>query len=78
VPFGESDMRSKLIDPAIHARGWTEDLIRREETPGTIEIYEGRPRRQSRGRVDYTLRIKDWVYPPRQKGASRPGARCLS
>jgi type I restriction enzyme R subunit len=38
VPLGESDTRSKLIDPAIHARGWTEDLIRREETAGTIEI----------------------------------------
>jgi type I restriction enzyme R subunit len=58
MAFGESDTRSKLIDPAIHARGWTEDLIRREETAGTIEIHEGRPRRRSRGRVDYTLRIK--------------------
>jgi type I restriction enzyme R subunit len=38
VPLGESDTRSKLIDPAIHARGWTGDLIRREETAGTIEI----------------------------------------
>jgi len=27
----ESDTRAKLIDPAIHRRGWTEDLIRREE-----------------------------------------------
>jgi type I restriction enzyme R subunit len=58
VPLGESDTRSKLIDPAIHARGWTEDLIRREETAGTIEIHDGRPRRRSRGRIDYTLRIK--------------------
>ena len=58
MPFGEADTRSKLIDPAIHARGWTEDLIRREETAGTIEIHEGRPRRRSRGRTDYTLRIK--------------------
>jgi hypothetical protein len=24
-----SDTRAKLIDPAIHACGWTEDLIRR-------------------------------------------------
>ena len=30
--LGESDTRAKLIDPAIHVRGWTEDLIRREET----------------------------------------------
>jgi type I restriction enzyme R subunit len=56
--FGESDTRAKLIDPAIHARGWTEDLIRREETAGAIEIVDGRPRKHAKGRVDYTLRIK--------------------
>src|SRR5213594_1693493 len=58
MPHGEADTRAKLIDPALHARGWTEDLIRREETAGAIEIIDGRPRRQARGRVDYTLRIK--------------------
>src|SRR3990172_581405 len=58
MPFTEADTRAKLIDPAIHARGWTEDLIRREETAGAIEIIEGRPRKRSKGRVDYTLRIK--------------------
>ncbi len=36
--YGESDTRAKLIDPAIHTCGWTEDLIRREETAGAIEI----------------------------------------
>jgi type I restriction enzyme R subunit len=56
--FGESDTRAKLIDPAIHACGWTEDLIKREETAGAIEIIEGKPRKRSKGRVDYTLRIK--------------------
>jgi len=56
--FNESDTRAKLIDPAIHARGWTEDLIRREETAGAIEIIDGKPRKQAKGRVDYTLRIK--------------------
>ena len=54
----ESDTRAKLIDPAIHARGWTEDLIRREETAGAIEIIDGKPRKQAKGRVDYALRIK--------------------
>jgi len=39
--LNESDTRAKLIDPAIHARGWTEDLIRREETAGAIEIIDG-------------------------------------
>ena len=58
MPLSESDTRAKLIAPAIHARGWTEDLIRREETAGAIEILDGRPRKRSRGRVDYTLRIK--------------------
>jgi type I restriction enzyme R subunit len=54
----ESDTRAKLIDPALHARGWTEDLIKREETAGAVEIIEGRPRRRSKGRTDYTLRVK--------------------
>lgn len=68
MPYGESDTRAKLIDPAIHTRGWTEDLIRREETAGAIEIVEGRPRRQSRGRVDYVLRVK--VHPDTQPVAT--------
>jgi len=56
--LGESDTRAKLIDPAIHGRGWTEDLIRREETAGAIEIIKGKPHKRAKGRVDYTLRIK--------------------
>jgi len=31
MALGESDTRAKLIDPAIHARGWTEDLVKRIE-----------------------------------------------
>ena len=54
----EAETRTQLIDPALHARGWTEDLIRREETLGTVEIVDGQPRRQIHGRTDYTLRIK--------------------
>ncbi|HQO77702.1 MAG TPA: DEAD/DEAH box helicase family protein, partial [Thermodesulfobacteriota bacterium] len=49
---------AKLIDPAIHKRGWTEDLIRREETAGTVEIVGGKARRRSRGRIDYVLPVK--------------------
>jgi len=56
--LNESDTRAKLIDPALHARGWTEDVIRREETAGAIEIIDGQPRKRARGRVDYTLRVK--------------------
>jgi type I restriction enzyme R subunit len=55
--YNEADTRAKLIDPAIHSRGWTEDLIRREQTAGEIQIVEGRPRRR-KGKIDYTLRIK--------------------
>jgi type I restriction enzyme R subunit len=57
MALNEADTRAKLIDPAIHARGWTEDLIRREETAGAIELIEGKPRKRARGRVDYTLRV---------------------
>ena len=39
--LSEADTRAKLIDPAIHARGWTEDLIRREETAGAIDVIGG-------------------------------------
>ncbi|MGA2400368.1 MAG: hypothetical protein ABSG91_01520 [Syntrophobacteraceae bacterium] len=56
--LGEADTRAKLIDPAIHTCGWTEDLIRREETAGAIEIINGKPRKNAKGRVDYTLRVK--------------------
>lgn len=35
--LNESDTRAKLIDPAIHSRGWTEDMIRREETAIPVE-----------------------------------------
>ena len=58
MALNEADTRAKLIDPALYARSWTEDLIRREESAGAVEIVDGRPRRRARGRVDYTLRVK--------------------
>jgi type I restriction enzyme R subunit len=58
MSLNEADTRAKLIDPAIHKCGWTEDLIRREETAGTVEIVNGRARRRSRGKLDYVLRVK--------------------
>ena len=54
----EADTRAKLVDPAIHQCGWTEDLIRREETAGAIVLDGGRASRRPRGRVDYVLRVK--------------------
>lgn len=56
--LNEADTRAKLIDPALHARGWTENLIGREETAAAVHIIGGQPRRQERGRVDYTLRVE--------------------
>jgi len=58
MPLSESDTRAKLIDPVLHSRGWTEDLIRREETAQGIDIVGGKPRRRQRGRTDYLLRIR--------------------
>src|SRR5690242_1083865 len=58
MAMNEADTRAKLIDPAIHARGWTEDLIKREENAGAIEVLAGKARRQAKGRVDYLLRVK--------------------
>ena len=52
MPLSEADTHVKLIDPALHASGWT------EETARTVEILEGRPDKPSQGRADYTLRIK--------------------
>ena len=57
MSLNESDTRSKLIDPVLHRRGWTEAHIRREETDGAIEVIGGRARRRGKGRVDYTLRV---------------------
>ena len=56
--LSEADTKAKLVDPALHFRGWTEDLIRREETAPGIDIVEGKPRRRQRGRTDYLLRIR--------------------
>lgn len=54
----EADTRAQLINPALYAKGWTEELhIRREQTPGGIDIIQGRGKRRSRGRMDYVLRL---------------------
>ena len=57
MPLSEADTKAKLIDPALHRRGWSEDLIRREESAGTVYLIAGEPRRRAEGRVDYTLRL---------------------
>ncbi|MEO0277969.1 MAG: DEAD/DEAH box helicase family protein [candidate division WOR-3 bacterium] len=57
LSLSEADTKSKLVDPALHKRGWTEDLIRREETACGIDIIDGKPKRREKGRIDYLLRI---------------------
>ncbi len=58
MSLSEADTKAKLIDPVLHQRGWTEDLIRREETERGIEIIDGKPRRREQGRIDYLLRVR--------------------
>lgn len=57
MSLSEADTKAKLIDPALHKRGWTEDLIRREETERGIDIIDGKARRRQQGRIDYLLRV---------------------
>lgn len=54
----EADTRAKLIDPALHKKGWTEDFIHREETERGIDIIDGKARRRERGRIDYLLCLR--------------------
>ena len=56
MSLSEADTRAKLIDPALHGKGWSEDLIRREETAGAVQVIGGQLRQKS-GRVDYVLRL---------------------
>lgn len=53
--LSEADTKAKLIDPALHLQGWTEDLISREETERGIEIIDGKARRKGQGRIGRQL-----------------------
>ena len=84
MTMNEADTRAKLIDPALHAAGWTENLVRREEAAVPVEIIGGGAGRLGRGRADYTLRVQ--VAPGTQpvavalieaKSESRPPAHGL-
>ena len=63
--YSESDTRAKLITPALWRRGWTEDMIRREETLGAIMADEQGAYRSDKKRTDYVLRViaKDGAQP---------------
>lgn len=47
-----------MLDPAIHERGWTKDLIRREVTAGPVDAIEGKARLSSLCTVNYALRVR--------------------
>lgn len=47
VPLSEADTHAKLVNPAIYARGWTEDHIKREETTGAVDLIAGKARRRA-------------------------------
>ena len=47
MSLNEADTRAKLITPALHSRGWTEDLIRREERAAPIDIADDRAWRRN-------------------------------
>jgi type I restriction enzyme R subunit len=54
MPRNEAQTRRDLIDPALSARGWTQDHVKVEVSTGGYDIVT-RKRRQ--GRTDYLLRI---------------------
>jgi type I restriction enzyme, R subunit len=55
--LSKADTIVKLVDSTLHPRDWTEDL-RREKTVGAIEIIESKPRKQAKGWIYYTLRVR--------------------
>ena len=46
--YSEADTRAKLINPALYARGWTEDNIRREQNAGALYKVGGKWKRDGR------------------------------
>lgn len=54
----EAQTRFELIDPALFNRGWTTEHIKVEATVGSINIIDGKAKRNRKGRTDYLLRLK--------------------
>ena len=65
MALNEADTKEKLIVPELHSKGWTENLIRREETVGAMEIVGGIPRQRASGmnsgRVMRQVRVSAWI-----------------
>jgi type I restriction enzyme, R subunit len=57
MTYNEADTRSKLIDPALHGAGWTEDLINREHviTKGRLFLVGDHVHQETGLRADYLL-----------------------
>src|SRR5438045_525398 len=55
MSLSEADTHAKLVNPAIYARGWTEEHLKREETTGAVEIIAGKARRRSRARYEKAM-----------------------
>lgn len=55
--LNEAETIARLINPALHKKGWTEELIKREVSAGAIKIINGVPRQQKKGRADLVLRL---------------------
>ena len=81
--YNESDTRAKLIDPALYAAQWVEQVaeaerdshgeIHREQSAVRIDILDGKPLKRGRGRVDYLLRAHlTGPEPGHRSGDSQP------
>jgi hypothetical protein len=57
MPLSEADTHSKLVNPVLYKKGWTEDQIKREETTVAFDIIAGKARHRSKGRTDLTLHV---------------------
>ena len=76
--MNETETRAKPIDPALHARGWDEDLIRREATAGRITIHGDSARQSRKGRADYVLRVYAASWSSSDSAGSVARSRTLS
>ncbi|MDR0557599.1 MAG: hypothetical protein LBG43_07015 [Treponema sp.] len=56
MPRNEAQTRFELIDPALEAKGWTQEHIKVEKSTGGIIIQNGKTKRR-KGRTDYLLRL---------------------
>jgi len=56
--LNEAETIATLIYPALHKKGWTKDVIKREVPADAIRIINGVPQQQKKGRADIVLRLQ--------------------